>query len=232
MASAHAWAGTWTRRVARYVAPSEFARGVYLQGGWNGSKIEVIPNFVFPDPLEASGNGGFALFVGRLAEVKGLDTLLEAWDGGGINFPLQIVGDGPLRSQVQKVAAANPNVEYRGVKDHSDVVRLMGDATFIVVPTRGIESFGRVVVEAMARGTPAVVADHGGLAEIVSGSDAGFLFPPGDHRALADRVRELIADTDRLAAMRRAARRVYVERYSGEVALGRWIDLYTSVIRD
>jgi glycosyltransferase involved in cell wall biosynthesis len=230
MATTHRWAGTWARRVACYVAPSEFARNVYVAGGWDGSKIEVIPNFVFPDPQQGPGDGGFALFVGRLAAVKGLDTLLEAWQQGGVDFPLRIVGDGPLRSQVQEVAETNPNVDYLGVKDHSDVVRLMGDASLVVVPTRGIESFGRVVVESMARGTPAVVADHGGLAEVVSGSGAGLLFPPGDAATLADRVRQLIADVDRLAAMRLIAREVYLERYTGDVALNRWMGLYASVI--
>lgn len=232
MATGHRWTRTWQRRVARYVAPSGFTRDVYLEGGWDGAKIDVIPNFVFPDPGEGTGEGGFALYVGRLAAVKGVDTLLDAWEQGGIDLPLRIVGDGALRPRVQQLAATHPLIEYLGVLDHCDVLALMGEAAFVVVPTAGIESFGRVVVEAMAKGTPAIVSSHGGLAETVAGSGAGSLFPPGEVVALTDRVKGMAGDTARLGTMRRAARKEFLRRYAGEAVLEKWLDLYQSVAEE
>jgi glycosyltransferase involved in cell wall biosynthesis len=161
-----------------------------------------------------------------LAEVKGLDTVLTAWRQAGINYPLKIVGGGHLQAQVREVAAGDPMIEYLGSVDSAGVADLMGQASFVVVPTLGIESFGRVVAEAMAKGTPPVVADHGGLRETVTDRKTGLLFPPGDAVALAGRVRWLLDNTEFLAQMRKAARNEFLERFTGERVLARWIDLY------
>jgi glycosyltransferase involved in cell wall biosynthesis len=226
MAASHRMIGTWKRRVARYVTASEFARDIYVKGGWERSQIEVIPNFVYPDPGTGEGNGGYALYAGRMAPPKGIDTLLEAWRVGGINYPLKIVGTGPLLPDILEAAKVNPLIEYLGVVDGDVVADLMGHATLVVAPTRGIETFGRVAAEAMSRGTPAVVAGHGGLREIVTDESTGYHFPPGDAAALADRVRLLLSDDDRLATMRVAARKEFLERFAGERVLARWVDLY------
>ncbi len=229
MSAGHRTAGTWRNRVARYVTPSRYARDVYVAGGWDPGSIEVIPNFVYPDPGPGSGDGGYAVYAGRLAPSKGLDTLLEAWRVGNIELPLKIVGEGPVKHYVRGAARANPHVEYLGEVDADAVTALVGGAMFAVVPTRGIETFGRVAAEAMARGTPAIAAGHGGLAEIVSDGETGLLFPPGDVAALIDRVQSLIASPERLAAMRRAARTAFLKRFSGEQVLDSWLRLYREV---
>ena len=228
MSTGHRWAGTWSRRVARYVAPSEYTRGVYETAGWDPDKVEVIPNFVHPEPALGSGSGKYGLFIGRLARVKGLDTLLQAWISGGLETPLHIVGDGPMRAEVEAAAASHDHISYLGTVEQPRLTELMGDAGFVVVPTRGIESFGRVVVEAMATGTPSIVADHAGLRETLLGSAAGLRFPPGDATALVATVRSLLGSGD-MEEMRMAARRDYEERFSSEVALQRWVDLYRRV---
>ncbi|MDJ0664459.1 MAG: glycosyltransferase family 4 protein [Acidimicrobiia bacterium] len=227
MSTGHRWAGTWNRRVWRYVTPSQYARSIYVDAGWDSTAIEVIPNFIYPDPGEGPGDGGYAVFAGRLDPVKGLDTLLAAWEQGGIEYPLKIAGAGPLKERVAAIATRNRHIEYVGMLDEADYARLVGRASFAVVPTLGIETFGRVAAESLAKGTPAVVADHGGLSEIVSDGQTGLLFPPGDVTALVDRIRSLVADPQRLSAMRKACRRRYEADYSGNRALKAWTALYT-----
>jgi len=222
----HRLAGTWKHRISRYVAPSFFAKDIYVRNGWDAGQIDVIPNFVYPDPGAGDGGGGFALYAGRLAAVKGLDTLLEVWGDENVPFPLKIAGEGPLLAQVEIAARSNPRIEYVGGLNSNDMTKLMGDAAFVVVPTRGIESFGRVVAEAMATGTPAVVADHGGLRETVDGHGVGLLFPPGDSAGLRARVHWLAEHREDLAAMRGVARASFLERFSGEKILSSWVDLY------
>ncbi|MCP4306376.1 MAG: glycosyltransferase family 4 protein [bacterium] len=226
MSAGHRLLGTWKRRVAHYVTASEITRDIYVRGGWDRDQIDVIPNFVYPDPGAGEGNGGYALYAGRLAPPKGIDALIEAWRVGGIDYPLKIAGTGPLLPDVIDAVAANPLIEYLGVVDGDAVADLMGHATLVVAPTRGIETFGRVVAEAMSRGTPAIVANHGGLSEIVTDGVDGYHFAAGDAGALAERVQLLLSDDERLAAMRVAARREFLARFAGERVLGRWVDLY------
>ncbi len=226
LSAGHGVAGTWKRRVDRYVTPSDHAKSIYVTGGFAEEQIDVIPNFVYPDPGLGGGRGGYAMYAGRLAPTKGLDTLIEAWSDPAIEIPLKIVGEGPLKRDVRAAAAANPLIEYLGVVDSSEVSDLVGDASFAVVPTRGVETFGRVAAEAAAKGTPSIVSDHGGLVEIVEDGRTGLVFPRGDAVALADRVKRLADSNGLLATMRVAARERFEENYSGESVLNAWVDLY------
>ncbi len=230
MSSGHRMIGTWKRRVERYVTPSAHTREVYIEGGWDPDTIDVIHNFVFPDPGEGTGAGGFAVYAGRLFPPKGIDTLIEAWDRGGIEFPLKIVGEGPLKHLVRDAAARNPYIEYLGPVTPEEVCDLVGDARFSIVPTRGIETFGRVAAESLATGTPTIAADHGGLAEIVTDGKTGLLFPPGDVTALIAAINSMISNPDRTRRMRQRAREDFLSRFSGDQILDEWLDLYSDVI--
>lgn len=230
MSATHRVAGTWRRKVTKYVTPSEYTKGVFVGAGWDRDLIEAIPNFVYPDPGAGNGAGGFALYLGRLDPAKGIDTLLETWAGDGVDYPLRIAGDGSLRDRVVAAAAANPNIDYLGQVGRKPLAELVGQASFIVVPTTGIETFGRVVAEAMAKGTPAIAADQGGLSELVVDGVTGVLVPPGNAAALGEQSRQLAADGSRLLEMREAARRRYLERYTGERVLADWERVYTDAM--
>jgi len=78
MLTAHRWRHTWEREIACFVALSQFARDKFIEGGLPGDKIFVKPNFVSPDPGSRTGDGDYALFVGRLSTEKRPDTLLSA----------------------------------------------------------------------------------------------------------------------------------------------------------
>ena len=226
MAAGHNAAGTWRRKVFRHVTPSHAARNIYLGAGWEGNSISVIPNFVYPDPGPGRGAGGYALFLGRLDVVKGIDTLLSAWQDHGIEYPLKVAGAGPLEGRIRAAAASNDRLEYLGQVNQSAAGELLGDASFVVVPTLGIETFGRVAVEALAKGTPAVVANHGGMRETVADGATGLVFTPGDAADLAAKVKILISDPSKLRALRPACREAYLSRYTGERVLDEWVGLY------
>jgi len=229
MSSGHRAAGTWRRKVARYVTPSAFARDTYVRAGWSADKINVIPNFVYPDPGPADGHRDYAIYAGRLVPPKGLDSLIEAWNRGGFDLPLKIAGEGPLKHFVREAAASNPHIEFLGEKSPNEVSDLVGDAMFSVVPTLGIETFGRVAAESMARGTPPIVANHGGLAEIVTDGESGLVFRPGDVSSLIEAIASMLGDRARLQSMRKAARSEFLDRFTGERVLGSWLELYDEV---
>ncbi len=231
MSTSHHVVGTWQKAVNLYVTPSQFTTDMYVQAGWDPGSISTIPNFVHPDPGLGAGRGGYALYVGRLAPAKGIDTLLAAWQHGQITYPLTIVGDGPLRPTVEQAASEHPMIEYLGPVPLQQASDLMGDAAFVVVPTVGIETFGRVAAEALAKGTPALVSDLGGLTEIIDDGKNGLLFRPGDSQHVADRVEWMVDHPEEVRAMRDRARAAYVDRFSGNRAIGLWLSAYEGIAK-
>ena len=112
---------TYTRMVDVYIALTDFARKKFIQGGFPAGKMAVKPNFVDPDPGNGDGRGGYALFVGRLSQEKGVNTLLEAWEKIGGKIQLKIVGDGPLASQVAEASRRIFGIEWLGHQPRQSV---------------------------------------------------------------------------------------------------------------
>ncbi len=216
MLLAHRTLGTWRRAVDVYVVPSAFAKRKLAEAGLDPSRLVVKPNFVHPDPGPGLGEGGFVLYAGRLSPEKGIGTLLEAWRRLGGHPELVVVGRGPLAGEVERAAREEGGISYRGPVEPAEVLRLMADATAVVVPSVWYETFGRVVAESFAVGTPVVASAIGPLAEMVAAGRNGVLVPPGDADALARAVRELWANPEALAAMRAGARATYEAHYTAE----------------
>lgn len=215
MASAHRVAGTWERCVTGYIAMSMFSREKFIEGGLPKEKIFVKPNFVMDSGVGA-GKGGYALFVGRLSAEKGIEVLLSAWKRIGSRLPLKIIGIGPLEPQVREAVAGNSQIEYLGQKSLAETYELMGDAFALVFPSQWYETFGRVVAEAFAKGTPVIGSNLGTIRTIVSHQRTGLHFDSGDPASLAEQVEWLIAHPDERLQMRVAARQEYEKNYTPE----------------
>ncbi len=217
---------TWTKMVDTYIALTEFARQKFIEGGLPAEKIVVKPNFVHPDPGVGSGQGGYALYVGRLSVEKGLDTLLVAWEHLKQPIPLKIVGDGPLADQVIEATKRLPHVTWLGRKPMPEVHALMGEAMFLIFPSKWYETFGRVAVEAFAKGTPVIAANIGAIAELVDAGRTGLHYQPGDAADLATKVEWALANPAELAQMRQAARAEFEAKYTAEKNYNQLIEIY------
>jgi glycosyltransferase involved in cell wall biosynthesis len=216
MLAVHRLLRTWAEQVDVYIALTEFVRRKFAEGGLPEERIAVKPHFVHPDPGPGDGSEGYALFVGRLSPEKGVDTLLAAWRRLGRSVPLRIVGDGPLAPQVAEAARRLPGVEWLGQRPAAEVAAMMGRAAFLVFPSRWYETFGRVIIEAYASGTPVIAAAIGVAPELVAPGRTGVLFPPGNPEALAARVEWATEHEGELARMRREARLEFESRYTAE----------------
>jgi glycosyltransferase involved in cell wall biosynthesis len=217
MLTTHRALGTWQNGVDAYITPTRFAREKFIEGGLPGEKIIVKPNFVDPDPgfAENGGAGGYAIFVGRLSHEKGLDTLLSAWSHLRGEVKLKIVGDGPLADDVKAAVARDRSIEWLGRRGMDEVMALIGDAAVLIMPSNCYETFGRVAIEAFAKGTPVIASNHGAPADVVDEGRTGLRFTPGDGADLAAKVRQLLADDATRTAMRAEARRQYESKYTG-----------------
>jgi len=217
MLATHRALGTWADAVDAYVTPTRFARDKFVAGGLPPDRLFVKPNFLDPDPGPGDGDGGYAIFVGRLSHEKGLGTLLAAWEVLSESVPLKIVGDGPLAPQVQDLVARNRAVEWLGRRAPAEVYDLIGRAALLVFPSECYETFGRVAAEAFAKGTPVIASNHGAMADVVAHDRTGLVFRPGDGPDLARQVRRLLGDPPMIARTRAAARREYLDKFTGPI---------------
>jgi glycosyltransferase involved in cell wall biosynthesis len=225
----HAWRGTLNDDVDLFIAPSESARSKFVEAGWRPEQIVVKPHFIDPDPGPGKG-GDHAVFVGRLSHEKGLETLLAAWQKLNSRVPLKIVGDGPQRGELLDAIHRDPSIEWLGRRPMHEVYSIVGNAAFLVVPSRTRETFGRVAIEAFATGTPVIAANHGALADIIT-EDTGLLFAPSDADDLARCIETFIQHPDRLREMRASCRDEFARHYTGEPNYRQLMDIYQRAIR-
>ncbi|SMF21046.1 Glycosyl transferase 4-like domain-containing protein [Tistlia consotensis] len=225
MVTLHRALGTWRRCVDRFVAPSDFTRQLFVEAGFEAARIVVKPNFVAGEPAVGTGEGGYLLFVGRLSSEKGLGVLLEAVGRLDPPLPLKVIGEG-----APPEGAAVPGVEWLGRRPLDEVYRAMGEALAVVVPSVWYETFGRIVVEAYAAGTPVVASDQGAVAELVDDGVTGYRFRAGDPADLAVALARLRDRPEATRALRLAARRRYEERYTGARNLELLLAIYRRAV--
>jgi len=232
MVSLHKILGTWNSLVNAYIVLTDFSRQKFIQGGLPASKIIVKPNFIAPDPGFGNASGGFALFVGRLSTEKGILTMLKAWKILSPHIPLKIIGDGPLRSEVLQFIEDNSlkSVEYLGAVHHDQVLSLMKDANFLVFPSECYEGFPLVIAEAFACGLPIISSALGGMLEIIQDKITGMFFAHGDANDLVEKVVWAIDHPSEISQMRLNARKIYVEKYSEEIAYKNILRVYETVL--
>jgi glycosyltransferase involved in cell wall biosynthesis len=135
---------------------------------------------------------GQTVHLEALGQLKSLSAW-EAWFAGGPQRPAEDAYLGELKRRADELGIGE-RVKFLGQR--TDVPRLMAAADVYCQPNTGPEPFGIVFIEALHAGLPVVTSNIGGAAEIVT-PDCGILCPPGDVRAVADALRELITDLDR-----------------------------------
>jgi glycosyltransferase involved in cell wall biosynthesis len=201
------------------VAEAERAEVVEAVGQRAAQRVVVIHNGIEPMPspsledralaraaLGLSPEATVGVFVGSLDDRK--DPFVAARAAAavareGVPFVLLLVGDGPLRAELERFASENGSVRVVGFRD--DVPALLAAADLFVLPSRR-EGFSYSVLEAMAAGLPAIVSDAPGLAEEVGG--AGIVVPCGDTEGFADAFRKLMDSRERAALGAQARERV------------------------
>lgn len=180
----HRLARTWDK-VDLFIAVSAFQRSLLVRGGVPAGKIVIKPNFACSELSEERvAKEDFAIYVGRISEEKGLRTLLAAWNTGKIPLRLRMFGDGPLTEEVRCNAERNKRIEYMGPQPFQIISQEMAKARYLVFPSEWYETFGNVVVEAHAKGTPVLAADLGNMKELVEEGVTGYRFFPGNAESL------------------------------------------------
>jgi glycosyltransferase involved in cell wall biosynthesis len=227
--SFHTLLGTWTKAVDKFIVVSQFAMAKFIQGGLPVDKLVLKPNFLQSAPPPGKGQGGYAVYVGRLSSEKGLRVLLDAWRRLDRKFPLKILGDGPMAGLVTEAVREMPEIEWLGRKPSAEVYDVVGNATFLVFPSEWYETFGQVAIEAFANGTPVVASDIGAIPELVN-TRSGLLFRPGDSTDLAAKIDWLLANPQKLSELRLTTRAEFDSKFTAKDNYQRLTEIYQSAI--
>ena len=230
MQTLHRAISTWKKMVNLYITLTDFTRQKFIQAGLPADKIVVKPNFVYPDPGMGEGNGNYAIFIGRLSPEKGLDTLLAAWQLLGGKIPLKIIGDGPLSNQVREAVTKLPYVKWLGRLPIQEVYTLIGEAKFLIFPSQWYETFGRVAIEAFAKGTPVIASNLGNMSSMIESGRTGFHFSPGDPNDLVALVEYALTHPEKLRKMRFEARSEFEAKYTAQQNYHKLMDIYKLAI--
>jgi len=251
MLLAHRILGTWSKKVSAYIALTEFQKRKMVEGGFPEEKISVKPNFMEGEPVDQGGERAvavahkpYALFVGRISPEKGCDVLVRAWGlfrsrmaaGELVGDPeaeLLIVGDGPEREILERLASSSgcDRVRFLGLQPKEEVLDLMRNAQFLVLPSVWYEGFPMTIVESFSCGTAVVATDDGGMQEIIREGHNGLKFGLGDFAQLAEKIDWAIGHPDEMKEMGWNARQDFVEKYSAEKNYEMLMAVYEQALR-
>lgn len=224
----HRAIGTFSRDVTRYLTLTDFAKRLLIRDGYPADKILVKPNSV-PDPGvegRARTDVPTVFFAGRLIVLKGVRTLLDAWQRLRPHARLVIAGDGEMRPLVEERAAQDDTIEFVGWIPAESVTDHMRDAALTVVPSEWYEGMPLVISRSLGVGTPVLVSDLENISEDVLADDAGWTFEVGSVESLAGALARLLADVKQLELGRPRARASYERRYSPAMNLSRLESVY------
>lgn len=199
---------------------------------FNGVDVDAFAG-AEPWPCDPAVDLPAILFLGRHEERKGLRVLLDAV--GAMVHPVRVwvAGEGPETAELQARHAHDPRIEWIGRISDAERNRRLAAATAFCAPSLGGESFGIVLLEALAAGAPVVASAIDGYSAVVGplGGDgaAGLLFPPGDHRALAAELDSVVGGGIRRDALV-AAGRARAEHFSLDRLAGAYEQIYEALL--
>ncbi|HLY25290.1 MAG TPA: glycosyltransferase [Aggregatilineales bacterium] len=215
------------------------AAEVWQRKGYRGP-LAVIPQFgvdpaIFTLVAKRPAGRGFVIgFVGRLVPEKGADLLIRALASLRDSWRLEIVGQGPERPALERLARTLNVADRVGFSGQIPSLRMPAfyrDLDAIVVPSRTLpnwkEQFGRVIIEAMACGVAVIGSDSGAIPDIAG--DAALIFPEGDAPALAAHIQSLMRDDSLRDSLARKGRERIVEQFTHAQVAARTVEVYRAM---
>lgn len=224
---------------------AETARQACAQGEANPATVQVIDNGINVEQYARNADVGLSVrdelgiprdavvvgTVGRMVPAKNQVLLVRAMaELVSPNVQLVIVGDGPLRADVEAAREACLNKQYMHLLGRRlDVVRLMSGFDVFALSS-DTEGLPMVLPESMACSLPIVATAVGGIPGVVENGRDGLIVPPGDEPALREAIRRLVTDAGLRETMGRAANQSATQRYSAYAMHAKYENLYVSLL--
>jgi glycosyltransferase involved in cell wall biosynthesis len=219
----------YERGVEMFICPSRYMKRQLIRGGFSESKIVVIPYGIDVARFEPRyDHDGYFLFVGRLSEEKGIETIVRvARLLPDLRF--KIVGRGPRMEYLHRLADGLTNVDFMGFHDGDELRDLYRGARAVLLPSRVHENFPLTILEAMAFGKPVIASNVGGVPETIEDRVSGLLVSPADLHGWAEAVMRVAYDDEMQSRMSHEARLAVERGFGLEEHYRRVMEVYQNI---
>jgi len=201
-------------------------------------RVEVVHNGVDGNPYKIEKNsrdiGGLVhiYFIGRIERSKGILTIIDIVNKIDRDVVLHVVGAGPCQKEAEKMVAKykiQEKVIFHGKMPHYEFIKKVHPDIF-VFPTKRVEGFPMVIVEAMFAGMPTVAFDCGGVSDAVIDEETGFLIDAGKDEEFKEKLEKLIDDFDMRQKFGRNSKEIAEKDYTIGTMVDRYEKIFTEVL--
>ncbi|MGM0404982.1 MAG: glycosyltransferase family 4 protein [Thermoplasmatota archaeon] len=217
------------QEVDHFFSLSGFINGLLIKEGvlsQDISKVVNMPDIDISDKkLDLPKEGVNVSYIGQLGKIKGVDLIIKAFNELEATANLIIVGDGPERKKLERMASSNSNITFLGKVDHQLIHSIYGQSDVIVVPSVWPEPLSRVLLESAYFGKPIVATDVGGSPEVVKHGYNGLLVKPevGD---LRKKLEYIIERDEKRKSMSKNMKKYYRKNLSKDKILDKIVETY------
>lgn len=227
----HHITGIYTNNVDLFISPSQFMAEKLIEYGIPKNKIHVLHNFCDYRKFKPHYKpGDYLLYFGRLSPEKGLAFLLDVM----YKLPdikLKIVGKGLQEAELKRKARVLElnNVTFLGYQTGDSLKNLIYNCRFVVLPSLSYDIFPISIMEAYACGKPAVASRTGGIPELVSENDDGYLFEPGNVDECTTKIRKLWSYLNTYKRLGKNSREFVMKEFCPDSHYKKLIEIYKNV---
>ena len=214
--------------VSAFLCPSKFIADLLRQSGIADKRVVYHPNCVEANEYTPSYEGQYVLSVGRLSHEKGLPTFLKAMLG--TNIPVRIAGSGPMEANLRELAQKDGgSIVLDGHCGGEKLAELYRKAAFVVVPSEWYENAPMSILESFAYGKPVIGTRIGGIPELITEGEHGYLVDPSSPEQLKAAVIKLWYDRSAQRAMGWNARRLIETKFAQHTRKDSLLRIYERV---
>lgn len=217
--------------VDHFMAVSEFVRLKMIQHGIPEEKISTVYNFIDLAAIPPSSTRGkYLLYAGRLERTKGVLSLLEAVEPLK-DIEIKFVGTGSAQEEMDYLIESRglDHVKMLGFVEGKELSELMANSLCLILPSEWYEPFGLVILEGFAHSRPVIASNIGGIPEVITDGEDGFLVDPGNAEALREKLQWMADHPETSLEMGRSGRKKVEDKYNPEDFYRNLMKIYKSV---